>query len=334
MPLNRPIALLLLLGVLAFGVWRWSDSGPGFGTVKRSRIVMGTVVEITVLGNDPAAAESAVTEAFEEMARIEGLMSSHLQQSEVFRFSGPVAEAEVSPETAEVIATGLKVAQQSGGAFDMTLGRLKALWRIESENPEIPDAESIAAALQGTGPDALCLDGARVVKRNPLVQIDLGGIAKGYAVDRAAAVLTRAGITSATVNAGGDIRLVGTRQGRPWRIGIQHPRKTDAMLATLQLVGTSVVTSGDYERFFERDGVRYHHLFDPRTGYPGTLCQSVTVVAESAAFADALATAVFVLGPQAGMALIAETAGAEGMIVAADGEVSISAGLKDRVQWL
>ncbi len=331
MPLTRPIAILLLLGVLAFGLWRWSD--PGTGTVKRSRIVMGTVVEITALAKDQAAANRAVSAAFEEMARIERLMSSHLPKSEVSRLSGPVAEGEVSSETAEIIALGLNISAQSGGAFDLTLGRLKSLWQIESESPRIPDATSVAAALEGTGPQALLVDGQRVIKKSPRLQIDLGGIAKGYAVDRAAAVLTQAGITSATVNAGGDIRLVGSRQGRPWRIGIQHPRRQGALLATLELSATSVVTSGDYERFFERDGLRYHHLFDPRTGYPGTLCQSVTIVADSAALADALATAVFVLGPQHGMALLSETPGAEGMIVAADGTVSVSAGLKDRVRW-
>ena len=187
----------------------------------------------------------------------------------------------------------------------MGLGRLKQLWNIEGEHPRVPNAAEITAALAGTGLGDLRLAGQVVTKDDPRLAVDLGGIAKGYAVDRAIAVLQAAGVRHASVNAGGDIRLLGDRGDRPWRIGIQHPRKSDAILATLDLADTAVVTSGDYERFFERDGVRYHHLFDPATGQPARRCQSVTVVAPEAMLADALATAVFVLGPGPGLKLLA-----------------------------
>ena len=133
-------------------------------------------------------------------------------------------------------------------------------------------------------------------------------------------VLRRAGVKNASVNAGGDIRLIGDRRGRPWRIGIQHPRDAEKVLATLSLQDTSVVTSGDYERFFIKDGVRYHHLFDPRTGYPASRCMSATVVAPNAALADALATAAFVLGPEKGLSLLERYPGVEGLLVGADGK--------------
>jgi thiamine biosynthesis lipoprotein len=149
--------------------------------------------------------------------------------------------------------------------------------------------------------------------------VDLGAIAKGYAIDRALAVLRSFGITSAAINAGGDIGLLGSKQDRPWRIGVQHPRQPGEVLVTIEARDRAVVTSGDYERFFERDGRRYHHLFDPHSGYPADRCQSVTVLAPNAMLADALATALFVLGPEAGLALLHDYPGVDALIVAADG---------------
>jgi thiamine biosynthesis lipoprotein len=240
----------------------------------------------------------------------------------------------VAPETAEVIALGQEVARRSGGAFDMTLGRLKSLWGIETEKPRVPSPEEIRRALDGTGPGTLQLEGRRVKKRRPDIAVDLGGIAKGYAVDRAVEVLRAAGIESASVNAGGDIRLLGARpDGRPWRIGIQHPRDPEKILATVSLNKGAVVTSGDYERYFMAGGVRYHHLFDPHTGYPGRLSRSVTVVAPTAALADALATAAFILGPQDGLELLAGYPGVEGLIVGADGGTVLSDGFREMVSW-
>ena len=331
MPLTRPLAILLLLGLLALFAAQRCDPEPQ--SVSRSRLLMGTVVEIIALGDKREPLEEAVTEAFRAMGRIEELMSASLPHSDVARLNTAAATVEVTPETAAVLALGQQVAVASGGAFDMTLGRLKTIWGIEEAEPHIPSAEEIAAALADIGPRALHLEGNRVGKQASALRIDLGGIAKGFAVDRAIEVLRRAGVAHASVNAGGDIRLLGDHLGRPWRIGIQHPRNTQALLATLELEQVAVVTSGDYERFFEREGVRYHHLFDPRSGHPAALCQSVTVLAPTAAEADALATAAFVLGPEAGLRFVESWPRAEALLVAADGSVTLSAGLKDRVQW-
>lgn len=331
MPLTRPLAILLLLGLLALFAVQRCHREPE--SVSRSRLLMGTVVEITVLGDERKSLDEAVTEAFRAMERVEELMSASRPHSDVVRFNAAANPVEVDPETAAVLALGQQVAGASDGAFDMTLGRLKNLWGIEEADPRIPSQTEIAAALIGIGPQALHLEGPRVSKRHPDLQVDLGGIAKGYAIDKAIEVLRRAGVNHASVNAGGDIRLLGDRLGRPWRIGIQHPRNMQALLATLDLAQVAVVTSGDYERFFERDGVRYHHLFDPATGYPASRCRSVTVVAPTAAEADALATAAFVLGPEAGLRFVESWPQAEALLVAADGSLTISPGLKDRVQW-
>ena len=318
-------AVVLLLLLIAVLVW-WRLPG-GERELSRTALVMGTLVEIKAFGDDEQRLGEAIDNAFAEMSRLDALLSSHRPDSEISRLSQAQGESVASPETVALIQLGKQVAVESGGAFDMTLGAVKELWAIESDQPRVPTEEQLHVALQGIGPDALSLNGNRVKKRLPELQVDLGGIAKGYAVDRALAILRNAGITSASVNAGGDIALLGKHQGRPWRIGIQHPRQTGALLMTLELSDRAVVTSGDYERFFEQDGVRYHHIFDPCTGQPGRLCQSVTVVAADAASADALATAAFVLGPQAGWQLLEDLPGVEGLIVAADGSLRQTSGL-------
>ncbi|PLX83527.1 MAG: hypothetical protein C0617_11415 [Desulfuromonas sp.] len=332
MPFTRPLLILLLLSLVAFFALQRTPKTIS-ETVSRSRILMGTVVEITALGADPGGLDEAVEAAFEEMARIERLMSSHLSGSEVARLSAAPEGLEVSAETSEVLELALTVFEESGGAFDPALGRLKALWSIESDHPRVPSREQVRTALATAGPGALQMEGRRVDKKSSETSVDLGGVAKGYAIDRAVDVLRRAGISSASVNAGGDLRLLGDKGGRPWKIGLQHPRRQGELLATLDLEGVAVVTSGDYERYFERDGIRYHHLFDPHSGYPASLCRSVTVVAPRADLADALATAAFVLGPERGLSLLEGRPGVEGLVVAADGSRSATSGLEGRLSW-
>lgn len=323
---GRPQWVLLLL-VLIAGLFWWR-APAGEQQFSRTALVMGTVVEIKAFGADQDLLDRAIGDAFAEMTRLEKLLSSHDPQSEISRLSGSGTVFTVSRETAELLQQGQKIARQSDGAFDLTLGALKKLWAIESEAPQIPAAEQLQDALNGVGPEALRIDGLQVAKRNPQLQVDLGGIAKGYAVDRAIDVLRRAGIVSAAVNAGGDIALLGDRQGRPWRIGIQHPRSKGELLTSLPLIDCAVVTSGDYERFFERDGVRYHHIFDPRSGRPARLTRSVTVVAADAVSADALATAAFVLGPQDGLRFLEQLPEVEGLLIGADGKEYQTTGLR------
>jgi len=324
---------LLPLAAVLLALWLWLGATPSDGPVVRTALVMGTLVEIKAYGADPNRLDTAITEAFAEMARLEQLFSAHLEQSEIRQLSAARGVRTVSSEVAELLILGQMVARRSQGAFDMGLGRLVALWDLQSESPKVPSGEQIGAALRGTGPESLTINGQQVKKTDPALQLDLGGIAKGYAVDRAVAVLRQAGVKSAAVNAGGDIRLLGDRLGEDWRIGIQHPRKAGEVMATIALRDRSVVTSGDYERFFEQDGRRYHHLLDPRTGYPARGCQSVTVIAGDAALADALATAAFVLGPRAGLALLERMTDVEGFVITDDGQRLVTTGLDGQLQW-
>lgn len=321
----RPWVFLLLILIAGLFWWRFPAADQ---QLSRTALVMGTLVEIKAFGADEELLDRAISAAFDEMTRLEELLSTHRPASEISRLSAAKEIFTVSQETAELLKLGQEVTLQSGGAFDMSLGALKKLWAIETESPQVPTMEQLQAALLGVGPQALRLEGRQVSKALTALQIDLGGIAKGYAVDRALAVLKQAGITSAAVNAGGDIALLGSKLGQAWRIGIQHPRNSAELLARLPLTDQAVVSSGDYERFFELDGIRYHHIFDPRSGQPARLCQSVTVVAAGAARADALATAAFVLGPDAGLQLLERLPEVEGLLVAADGSIHQTSGLQ------
>jgi thiamine biosynthesis lipoprotein len=326
LPWNRPLIIAFLVVLLALTWWRLH---PEDEEIRRSRLMMGTVVEIKAAGLESGKLDAAVTAAFDEIDRLDKLLSRYKQDSDVTRLSQADDMQKVAVETTEVIALGLDVAQRSNGAFDMTLGKLKALWALDKESPTVPGEDSIIEALSGIGPAALSIEGQLVNKRTPHLEVDLGGIGKGYAVDRAIAVLKQHGVASAAINAGGDMYLLGQRPQRSWRIGIQHPRQEETVLATVMVRDRAVVTSGDYERFFEQDGVRYHHIFNPQSGFPARSCQSVSIIADSVALGDALATAVFVLGPEKGLLLLAQYPQAEGLIVAADGTLHTSPGWKN-----
>lgn len=296
-------------------------------------MLMGTVVEIQVLDEDADRYSDAVTAAFAEMARVEQLMSPHFSDSDVSRLAGSEQAVIFAAETVEVLKLAQNISAVSDGVFDVTIGRLIELWGFAEGEPGLPEPEMIETALSGAGPENIKIDGNQIIKLSSGVALDLGGIAKGYAIDRAIEILRHAGVRHASVNAGGDMRLLGDRVGALWRIGIQHPRQVGNILAKIELADRAIVTSGDYERYFEQDGVRYHHLLDPRTGYPARDCQAVTVIADTAASADALATAVFVLGPEQGIALLQNTPQAEGLIVAADGSVAMTPGLRESILW-
>ena len=334
MSFSRPFLLILLLGLLLAGSLLRHCSSSSQAPVSHDRILMGTVVTITALAGNNDDLEGAVKAAFDEMSRIERLMSPHVEGSDLQRLDVADGDVEVSPETAAVLQRALEISAASDGAFDPTLGGLKDLWDIEGDHPRVPSAQEIAQVLSHAGWQKISLHGRIVHKDDPLTEVDLGGIAKGYAIDRAIETLKEHGVTLASVNAGGDIRLLGQRPDRPWRIGIQHPRHQDALIATLEMQDGAVVTSGDYERYFEADGQRYHHLFDPHSGYPGRLCQSVTITAPDATTADALATAVFILGPKAGAALLQKFPQTAAIIIAADGTASVtSPDLEKRLTW-
>jgi thiamine biosynthesis lipoprotein len=214
----------------------------------------------------------------------------------------------------------------SEGRFDPTVGAVSRLWQFW-DGAQPPAQDSIQAALRRVGFSRYAAG-----ERPSGMLMDLGGVAKGYAADRAAAKLRALGFRSAIINAGGDMRLLGSRpDGKPWRIAIRHPRRQSDFIGFLDLEDISVATSGDYEKFFMYNGKRYHHILDPETGMPGYASAAVTVVAKDAALCDALATGLFLLGPEKGLAVVEAIDGVDAVFVHPDGEtVSVSSGLGSR----
>jgi FAD:protein FMN transferase len=322
----------LLLTLLATGPLLAQDDPAELVRRERQLGVMGTDLVIEVLGPDPQVLEDALDAAEAELRRVEDVFTTW-RESPLTRLNDAAGQGpqRVDPEVAELIARALELGQLTEGAFDVTFGSAGRLWNYRADPPVVPTADEVTRALERVDYRRVRVDlEASTVELPEGFSIGLGGIAKGYGVDRAMALIMERGIRHAIVNAGGDLKALGRNQGELWQIAIKHPRNREWVLAMLPVSNTCVVTSGDYERFFEHDGQRYHHILDPRTGYPSTGCMSATVVAPDAAYADALATALCVLGPEAGLELIERLRRTEAIVVGMDGEVRMSTGLQGR----
>jgi thiamine biosynthesis lipoprotein len=291
--------------------------------------MLNTLVEITVAARNERATHKAVAAAYEEIRRIEALLSRYHPESQIYTINKHAGQGavEVDLEVARIVRRSLQYAKLTHGAFDMTIGPVVDLWGIGTEHERVPDVAELQAILKYIDYRKVEIQGEQVIRlQSSEMKLDLGGVAKGYSIDRAIEVLQRHGITSALVNAGGDISCLGTKpDGTPWRIGIKHPRES-GILGIIQLKDRAVATSGDYERVFFQNHIRFHHLFDPHTGTPARGCQSVTILAETAEVADVFATAAFIMGAQRGLEFIEERPDIEGMIVRADGEILTSSG--------
>ncbi|HKJ08938.1 MAG TPA: FAD:protein FMN transferase [Gammaproteobacteria bacterium] len=271
---------------------------------QRQFFAFGTLVDITIYGASTKLAQQASDQAerqFERMHRSwHAWHPSDLTRTNRLLATGKpfTAPASVLP----LITLGKTLSDQSGGLFDPAIGRLLGLWGFESDQPPEgppPDPKRIAALVaRHPSMDDIHVDGSTVRCSNPAVQLDFGAYAKGYGVDQVIAGLRKLGIRNAIVNAGGDLRAIGRHGDRPWRIGIMRPRGP-GVIASVKISGDqSVFTSGDYERYYMYKGKRYHHILDPRTGYPAWGTRSVTVIDRDGARADAAATALFVAGPK------------------------------------
>ena len=303
---------------------------------KYHQVSMGTVIEITLVSEDGEAAQKASLQAFQEIRRIEQLMSPWIETSDVSRLNRSVGKewVKISPETLEVIQRSQKISGLSEGAFDITIAPLTQLWRKARERGAPPSSEEVKKILDLVSYRNLLIqsDGKAFLKKKGMA-IDLGGIAKGYAVDRAFEILTSLGYKNLIVNAGGDLRAGGLKNNQLWSIGIQNPRLPEKVMATISVSDSAIATSGDYEKFFFHQGKRYHHILNPKTGFPADRCRSVTVLAADAMTADAMATAVFILGPEKGYALCQKIGGVECLIVDGEGKAVMTPELKDLISF-
>ena len=303
--------------------------------VERAGLAMGSELRLTAWAADEAPARAAFDAVFNEFERLEALMSVWRPDSDVLRINAAAGErpVPVAPEVREILHIAKEVSEWTGGTFDVTFGALADVWKFDhDQDNSVPTGEAIRARLGLVGYRAIEIDdraGTVFLKRQGM-RVHLGGIGKGYAVDRAAKLLRDRGLRDFMIQAGGDLYVAGRRDGHPWRLGIADPRGTHAPFATVDLTDSTFSTSGDYERFFIKDGRRYHHILDLRIGQPARASRSVTLVTARAVIADALAKGVFVLGPVEGMALVERVPHVEAVIVSAANEVLVSSGLKDR----
>lgn len=296
---------------------------------QREEAIMGTRVAVELWADDPGLAARAMEAVIAEMRRTDELMSTYKPESQLSRVNAEAHErpVEVDPEIVDIVAKSFEFSRLSDGAFDVTYASVGYLYDYRAHAR--PTAEQVAAALPGVDYRQVQVDRDRNTIRflRKGVRVDLGGIAKGRAVDRGIEILRALGIEHAMVNAGGDTRLLGDRRGKPWIVGIRDPRNEGRMVTRLPLEDEAISTSGDYERYFEEDGVRHHHILVPGTGQSAREVRSATVIGADATLTDALSTTVFVLGVERGMALVSRLPGVEAVVVDKDGRIFYSDGL-------
>ena len=291
---------------------------------------MGTRIVVELWARQHAAGERAIDAVMAEMRRIDFAMSTYKPASEVSRVNARAAKGpvKISKELFDLLGTALEYSRITGGAFDITYASVGFMYDFRARLR--PTEQQIADALPAVNYHHLLLNRAtRTVRFSQVgVRIDLGGIAKGYAVDCGIHILQRLGIKHALVSAGGDSRIIGDRFGKPWIVGIRHPDRKDEVIARLPLVDTAISTSGDYERYYDEDGVRYHHIIDPRTGHSASAVRSATILAATATRSDGLSKTAFVLGAEAAIKIYEGLGDVDAILVQPDGKVLYTKGLE------
>jgi thiamine biosynthesis lipoprotein len=330
---------------MLFGMARASQRTAGFvrgrsraplpgDWLSRDEAIMGTAIHVELWSEGAAAGHAAIAAVMAEMHRIDAAMSPHKPASELSRINRDAARTPVpvSDEMFALLECALHFSALSDGAFDISYASVGHLYDYRERVR--PDDAALAAARAGIGALHLILDAATRTVRfgHAATRIDLGGFAKGHAVDRAAGILARHGIRHAIVSAGGDSRVLGDRRGRPWTIAIRDPRRLGEVVALLPLEDVAISTSGDYERFFEQDGVRHHHVIDPKTGTSPNTVHSVTILGADGLTTEALSKSVFVMGLEQGMRLVESQHGVDAVVVDATGRLHYSSGLMDPVR--
>jgi thiamine biosynthesis lipoprotein len=309
--------------------------------IKRSRSIMSTTFEITVVdassGKDLDAYERTINKAFTEIERIEDLMSEWRPKSEVSQVNqlAGIKPSKVSQDTLKVVITGLESSRFSHGAFDMTWAALRDMYLFQPGEEKIPTQNEIKTKLPLVRYQDVIVDekASTIFLKRKGMALGLGGIAKGYALDKASDILKLGGLRNFTIFGGGQVFVAGSRGPRPWRVGIQHPRRSD-YIAYVETKDGSVATSGDYEHAFFRDGKRWHHIIDPKTGYPVQHTVSVTIVAPTGLYADAIDNGVFVLGAKKGIAMLKKLPfKVEAVVIDSDFRVHTTEGIKTKLVW-
>jgi thiamine biosynthesis lipoprotein len=319
-------ALAAVLAALAFA----APAGAEWHSAEADK--MGTRMEVRLWHEDPARARELLDAAMAEFDRIEAVMSTYRESSEISLVNREAATrpVSVSAELFGLVNRAVQLGEQTGGAFDITYDSVGQLYDFrDRQRPDQAQIEQGLAAIDYRFVQ-LAPNGSSIAFAREGVRINLGGIAKGYAVEQVIAGLRQAGVQSALATAGGDTRLLGDRWGKPWLVGIRNPDDKEGLVTRLALVDEAISTSGDYERFFDEGGVRYHHILQPDTGNPARELRSVTVIGPDATLTDGLATSIFVLGTDAGLDLIESLPDYEALLIPGSGSLRYSSGLDPR----
>ena len=325
-PVNmRKLCLLIalftvLLPTIAFAEW-----------FQEQRVIMGTQINVELWLDDQDRAMLCAEKVFDEMRRIDALMSPFKENSQLSQVNHQAARhpVEISKELFMLIEQAQEISKLSEGVFDITFASVGRFYDYRKNVR--PTDEEIKSKLDAVNYRHIQLDHDQltITFTHPGVSIDLGGIAKGYAVDNGIQLLIECGVKNGLVSAGGDSRILGKRGDRPWMMGIQHPRKRSELVVALPLSDTAISTSGDYERFFIEDGKRYHHIITPGSGKSATGTISATVIGEDAVLTDALSTTVFIMGAARGIKLIETLPDIDAIIIDTRGKMHFSSGLQE-----
>jgi len=335
------ILLTLFLLVAGLCIFQYSRRTCEY---RSDQFLMDTLVSIKAYGTNAGTVKNAVDAAYVEMHRIAELAdgfpkpgTAAWNSSDVCRINeqAGIKPVTVHKDVIAMVTLARKYFELSNGAFDVTIDPVMDQWGFGGENPHIPPPGALGTALALVDSRNLLIDeqARTVFLRTKGMKLDLGAVAKGYATEKAAEVLTRHGITKALIDAGGNIRVLGRNvRDTPWKIGIKDPRKSEAIIAVVSMENAAAVTSGDYYRHFESGGKRYHHILDPRTGYPANQNMSATVVTRDAGLADVLSTVFFVLSPEKALEMAGRIPGVELFLVTADGQIRHSPALNSRLE--
>ncbi|MFO7558577.1 MAG: FAD:protein FMN transferase [Desulfobacterales bacterium] len=302
-----------------------------FHLEKDVALIMDSYVSIYAIGPQKITAP-AIAKAFDRMREVDAKFNAHNPESPVYAFNHdgiPISD----PEIIDVVSAALDISRRTGGAFDITIGPLLEIWGFTGGSPHLPSEKEIRESRDRIGYEYLVVSDGRLEKRHPEIHIDLGAIAKGYNVGQAVLVLKENNVSSALIDAGGDVFALGRKGNTPWKVGIRNTRSAGVM-GYIEAEDIAILGSGDYERYFIENGRRYHHIIDPATGYPVETLSGVTLLHPDPMIADAWATAVFVLGPAKGLEAVERIPDMEALMVTSAGEKIMSSGVKGSLKQL
>jgi thiamine biosynthesis lipoprotein len=337
--MRKSVLIYFLLIVLFFTSVSCSKKEPDLPVFEEKMLVMGTVVNVRIYGETEKKSKKVFHDLLKDFKYMQVAWSPHKNGS-LKRINGLIpmlSPFSIGPAFQDMIKTATQLSIQSEGMFNPAIGKLIDLWNFSGDEMPHgpPPEESLIKEILKQNPQMtdLTVGPLSLVSKNKSVSLDFGAFAKGYGVDKAIEYLKSVNVNNAIINAGGDLRAIGSKGGKPWSIGIRHPREQGVIAGIDVKDDESVFTSGDYERFYDYQGKRYHHIIDPRTGYPAEGTTSVTVVHKNAAIADAAATALFVAGPEHWSRIAKKMSVDQVMLIDKAGKIHLTAKMKQRLKF-